>query len=76
MTIKEYKQERDLLVNILAKVYDNNTKGVEKMINHRLQQIIEDVAMLAFEEVDKPRRKSLEPFSWDGIDEMNHTEED
>jgi hypothetical protein len=32
--------------------------------------------MLAFEEVDKPRRKGLEPFSWDGIDEMNHTEED
>ena len=75
MTIKEYKQERDLLVNILTKVYNNDTKGVEEMIDHRLQQIIEDVAMLAFEEVDKPQ-KGLEPFSWDDIDEMAYKEED
>ena len=75
MTIKEYKQERDLLVNILTKVYNNDTKGVEEMIDHRLQQIIEDVTMLAFEEVDK-QQKVLEPFSWDDIDEMAYKEED
>ena len=62
MTISEYKQERDMLVKILEKVYNNDIKEVEDIINNRLQQIINDVANIAFEDVDKP-------FSWDDIKE-------
>ena len=62
MTIKEYKQERDMLVNILEKVYNNDIKEVEEIISNRLQQIVNDVAVIAFENVDKP-------FSWDNLEE-------
>lgn len=62
MTIKEYKQERDMLVNILEKVYNNNIEEVEEIISNRLQQIVNDVAVIAFERVD-------EPFSWENIEE-------
>ena len=62
MNIKEYKQERDMLVNILEKVYNNDIKEVEEIISNRLQQIVNDVAVIAFENVDKP-------FSWDNLEE-------
>jgi len=62
MTIKEYKQERDMLVNILEKVYNNNIEEVKEIITIRLQQIVNDVAVIAFERVD-------EPFSWEDIEE-------
>lgn len=62
MTIKEYKQERDVLVNILEKVYNNNTKEVKEIISNRLQQIVNDVAVIAFEAIDKP-------FSWEEFEE-------
>lgn len=64
MNIKEYKQERDMLVKILEKVYNNNTKEVEEIINNRLQQIVNDVANIAFENVDKP-------FSWEDIEQKD-----
>ena len=62
MNIKEYKQERDMLVNILEKVYNNNIEEVKEIITIRLQQIVNDVAVIAFERVD-------EPFSWEDIEE-------
>lgn len=62
MTIKEYKNERDMLVKILEKVYNNDIKEVEEIINNRLQQIVNDVAAIAFENVDKP-------FSWNDLEE-------
>lgn len=62
MNIKEYTQERDMLVNILEKVYNNDIKEVEEIISNRLQQIVNDVAVIAFENVDKP-------FSWDNLEE-------
>jgi len=51
-----------MLVKILEKVYNNDIKEVEEIINNRLQQIITDVAMIAFEQVDKP-------FSWDSLEQ-------
>lgn len=62
MTIKEYKQEKDILVKILEKVYNNNIKEVEEIINNRLQQIVNDVAAIAFEQIDKP-------FSWEDVEQ-------
>jgi len=70
MTIEEYKNEKDLLVDILAKVYDNNVKGVEKIINSRLNTIMKNVATLAFRNIEK-QQKGLEPFSWEDIDELD-----
>ena len=62
MDIREYKQERDMLVKILEKVYNNNTKEVEEIISNRLQQIVNDVTTIVFENIDKP-------FSWEDLEE-------
>lgn len=62
MNTKEYKQERDMLVKILEKVNNNNIEEVKEIITNRLQQIVNDVAVIAFENVDKQ-------FSWEDLEE-------